>query len=59
MPLLPVTLFRVRNANQDGVGTTSFELAWGSWIPIVISLFAATGTFGNFILQVGNKKGWW
>jgi hypothetical protein len=59
MPLPQVPLFRVRDANQDGVAATSFELAWGSWIPIVISLFAATGTFGNFILQVGNKRGWW
>lgn len=46
------------NSNQDG-GTTSFQLAWGAWIPIVISLFAATGTFGNFMLQVGTKRGWW
>jgi hypothetical protein len=52
-----VTLFRINNSGKDG--STSFELAWGAWIPIVIALFAATGTFGNFMLQVGNKVGWW
>lgn len=53
-----VPLFRMNNSNQDG-GTTSLQLAWGAWIPIVLSLFAATGTFGNFMLQVGTKIGWW
>ena len=29
------------------------------WLPILISLFAAAGSFGNFYLNLAAKLHWW
>jgi hypothetical protein len=53
---MQVPVFRIQRSLKDGREETRYEI---SWFPIVVSVFAATGTFGNFILQVGIRAHWW
>jgi hypothetical protein len=46
---------RVTQAAAAG-GQTTYDLGW---FPIVVSGFAALGTFGNFALNFGIHFHWW
>jgi len=47
---------RVTHAAVAGGQETTYDLGW---FPIVVSAFAALGTFGNFALNLGIHLKWW
>ena len=47
---------RVTHAAVAGGQETTYDLGW---FPIVVSAFAALGTFGNFALNLGIHFKWW
>jgi len=47
---------RVTHAAVAGGQETTYDLGW---FPIVVSAFAALGTFGNFALNLGMHFKWW
>jgi hypothetical protein len=47
---------RVTHAAVAGGQQTTYDLGW---FPIAVSALAASGTFGNFALNLGIHFKWW
>ena len=56
MPLLPLALARVTTRQTDNGGTETTYLASG--FTVFVSLVAAVGSFGNFLVNYGVLHRW-